>query len=149
MKTTLIYLLSFVFLISCDKEKKKGLFFSDNLYREVLRYQEKNLIPKKDLYKLFIYEISFSKQKDTLLNITVSPIGIRSKNSFGIYKNKLIKSSYVIDSQNIGRRFVREYKKESIKSYTLEGNPPHIDIIYPVYKYKVRGDTLILIDSLR
>lgn len=149
MKIILTYSFAFVFLISCNKEKKKDLFFSDNLYREVLKYQEKNLIPNKSLYRLFIYEISFSKQKDTLLTITVSPIGVRSINSFGIYKNEKIKSSYVIDSQYLGGRFVKDYKKDSIKSYILEGNPPHIDVIYPVYKYKVQGDRLILIDSLR
>lgn len=148
MRITLLCL-SFFLLINCSKEKKENLFFNGNLYNEIINYQKKNPIPDKNLYKLFIYEISFSKQEDTLLAITVSPTGVRSKNSFGIYKNETIKPSYVIDSQNIGKKLVNIYKKDSIESYTLEGTPPHIDVIYPVYKYKVKKDKLIFIDSLR
>ncbi|WP_347217585.1 hypothetical protein [Chryseobacterium sp.] len=150
MKIILIYLFAFVVLISCNKkEEKQDAFFSDNLSHEVLKYQKKNPIPNKELYGMFIYEISFLKQKDTLLTITVSPTGIRSKDSYGIYKNKITLPSYVIDSQNIGKKFIKVYKKDSLESYILEGRPPHIDLIYPIYKYKIHRDKLILIDSLR
>lgn len=148
MRIVLSFLFISFLLLSCNKEKKEN-FFNDSLYRELLNYQKKNPIPNKDLYKLFIYEINFYKKKDTLLTITVSPTGIISKNSFGIYKNKVLKPSYIIDDQNIGKRFVKIYKKDSVESYILEGNPPHIDKIYPVYKYKIQRDKLILIDSLR
>lgn len=147
MRVVILFL--FILFWSCNKEKKEDFFFNDNLYRELLNYQKKNPIPNNDLYKLFIYEINFSKKKDTLLTITVSPTGIISKNSFGIYKNKILKPSYVIDKQNIGKRFVKIYKKDDVESYILEGAPPHIDKIYPVYKYKILRDKLILLDSLR
>ncbi|MBW3523736.1 hypothetical protein [Chryseobacterium sp. NKUCC03_KSP] len=144
------YLFTFVLLISCTESKKEKDFFNKNLRTELLKYQNINPIPNENLYKLFIYEISFSKTKDTLLTITVSPTGIRSKNGYGIYKDKIIKPSYVIDSQNLGNRFVENYKKDSIELYTFEGTPPpHIDVIYPVYRYKLKGDKLIFIDSLR
>ncbi|WP_153395226.1 hypothetical protein [Chryseobacterium vaccae] len=149
MKINLLYLFVFGLLISCNNAKKEDVFFNDNLYNEILNYQKKNPIPNKSLYKLFIYEVSFSKTRDTLLTITVSPTGIRSKNSYGIYRDKVTKPSYIIDSQNLSNRFMKIYKKDSIKSYILEGTPPHIDIIYPVYKYKIEGDKLIFIDSLK
>ncbi|MCP1301611.1 hypothetical protein NK356_20755 [Chryseobacterium sp. S0630] len=147
MRVVILFL--FILFLSCNKEKKEDFFFNDNLYREVLNYQKKNPIPNNDLYKLFIYEINFSKKKDTLLTITVSPTGIISKNSFGIYKNKILKPSYIIDNKNFGKRFVKTYKKEGVESYILNEIPPHIDKIYPVYKYKIKRDKLILLDSLR
>ncbi|ALR31284.1 hypothetical protein ATE47_12455 [Chryseobacterium sp. IHB B 17019] len=148
MKIISLCLFAFVLLISCNKEKKQ-VFFKDNLYNEILKYQKKNPIPNKGLYKLFLYEISFLKNKDSLLTITVSPTGIRSKNSYGIYKDEALKSSYVIDSENIGNKFIKLYKKDRIDPYILEGRPPHIDVIYPTYKYKIKGDKLFFIDSIR
>ncbi|WP_312769894.1 hypothetical protein [Epilithonimonas sp.] len=139
----------FILLISCKKEKIDSSFFQDSLYSEILKYQKKNPIPKDNLYKLFIYEIAFSHPKDTLLTITVSSIGVESKNSFGIYKNRVLKPSYLIDSQNLSKRFVNNYIKDNIESYIFEGEPPNIDLIYPVYKYKVQRNKLILIDSAR
>lgn len=139
----------FILLISCNNEKKEDIFFSNDLYQEVLKYQQNNPIPTKSLFKLFIYEITFSKQKDTLVTITVSPTGVRSINSFGIYNDKNMKPTYVIDSQSVGEKFVKYYKKDSIKYYILEETPPHVDIIYPVYRYKIQRDKLVLIDSLK
>ncbi|MDQ0780365.1 hypothetical protein [Chryseobacterium sp. W4I1] len=148
MKTIFTCLIFLLLLINCKKENKNS-FFNENLTREILRYQKKNQIPTKSLYKLFIYEISFSKQKDTILTITVNPTGIQSKNSYGIYKNKTLKPSYVIDNQGLGKKFIKLYKRDNIENYILKGLPPNIDVIYPVYKYNVKDDKLILIDSLR
>jgi len=144
----LISCISLLSCNSCNKENEED-FFNDNLYRELLNYQRKNPIPNKDLYKLFIYEVNFSKKKDTLLSITISPTGVISKNSYGIYKNKILKPSYINDNKNFGKRFVKTYKKEGVESYILNEIPPHIDKIYPVYKYKIQRDKLILLDSLR
>ncbi|KFF01815.1 hypothetical protein [Chryseobacterium luteum] len=136
-------------LISCDKEKKEQFFFSQNLYTEILKYQQENPIPNNKLNSLSIYDISFSKNQDTLITITISPQGIQYKNCFGIYESNILKPTYVIDSQKLGRKFIKIYKKDSIDNYILKGTPPHSDVIYPFYKYKVQGDKLILIDSLR
>ena len=148
MKISLITIF-FVLLISCKGEKERGLFFNDSLYSAVQNYQKNNPIPEGNLYKLFIYQVTFSQQKDTLVSITVNPTGIVSKNSYGIYEDKIIKPTYVIDNNHIGNKFVIKYRKDNIESYILEGNPPNIDLIYPIYKYKIRKGNLILIDSLR
>ena len=148
MKIFYMYFIFLFLLINCKKENKNS-FFSKNLEREILRYQKDHAIPQKSLYKLFIYEIFFSRKNDTILTITVSPTGIRSNNGYGIYKNEILKPLYIIDNEKLGKKFIKLYKKTDMEDYNLRGLPPHIDIIYPVYKYKVKGDKLILFDSLK
>jgi len=120
------------------------------LYREILKYQENNPIPNTNLNLLSIYKVSFSFEKDTLLTISLSPTGITDKNnSYGIYKDKILQRTYVMDSQKVSKNFIKMYKKDSVEYYILKGTPPHTDNMYPVYMYKVRGDKLILLDSIK
>lgn len=150
MTKKLIYFFFTILMISCRKENKKiEPFLKTDLYSELIKYQDENPIPisKRNLNKYSIYEMSFFKNKDTLLSITVSTLGIKTNNSFGIYKDKNLKPSYLIDSLNYGKNFINKYRKDSLDSFVPKGRPPNNDLIYPIYKYLVKGNKLYFLGS--
>lgn len=149
MKNVLLIYCFFVF-ISCKDKYENDINNSLNI--ELLKYQKKNHIPKNvhsSISRYFIYEVSFYKKKDTFMTIQLNTFGIRDNNAFGIYETKILKPTFIVDSNKYGQRFIKNYKNDNLKKYVPKITPPIIDIIYPVYKYKINGENLILIDSLR
>jgi hypothetical protein len=159
MKVKILLLISFFVLFSCKKTQNTNIDLNDNLYKILLNYQKKNPLPSKENTNKtsflvsknlkYVYEVYFFKEKDSSLYVTLNPSGANfEEESYGIYQDELLKPTYIIDSIRIGNKFVKNYKKEGLSNYILK-NAPIIDVIYPTYIYKIKGNKLILSDSIR
>lgn len=144
---------------SCKKTEKTNEDLNDNLYKIIVNYQENNPFPTKENTNTtsfsisknlkYVYEVCFFKGKDSSLYITLNPSGINlEEKTYGIYQDKFLKPTYIIDGSRIGNKFVKNYKQNNLNSYILK-DAPIIDVIYPTYIYKIQGNKLILSDSIR
>lgn len=154
-------LVGVLFLFNCQKTHKNESGLNDNLYAVLLDYQKKNPIPSDDeikkkrifinpKYAKYVFEVTIDKNgKDTLLSITLEPRGVkRGNSSYGIYSDKNLKPTYIIDEDKIGKNFIKEYKRKDLDTLTFK----HLvidDTMYPVYFYRATKNGLILYDSMR
>lgn len=148
------------FLFGCKKENKNESGLSDNLYNIVLDYQKKNPIPSDEEIKKstpfinpkkanYIYEVIFDvQQKDTLIYITLEQGVKQAYNPFGIYSDSNLKPTYIIDTNKVGKKIIKEYKKKDLENFTFKDFVIN-DAMHPEYIYKIKGEKLILSDSVR
>lgn len=173
MKSSIIIL--FLLLISCNDNKKnttsiENIEIRSELYNKILEYQTKYPIPKPIDYDkskpppvetsfIYVYEAKFTQENnETVLGITLYPIGINdyynSKNLKvqvnGIYKDDILKPTYINDPYKLGTGFVKQYltnNQEIDKFYY------HRDIImdamYDIYLYKIKDGKLIFYKVLK
>lgn len=146
---------SFLFLLiilsfSCSKEDK----LKNNLNQVLISYQEKYPIPltTKDIVKRkYVYVASFTIQKnDTILFITRSSSGIiENIKGYGIYEDKYLKPSIIIDEKKLGDKFILKKINNKLSSYYWndESFPERYP---PIYKYKIEGKKLsfVSIDTI-
>ncbi|KFF11347.1 hypothetical protein IW15_16525 [Chryseobacterium soli] len=157
----MILLIGGVFLFNCQKKHKNESGLNDNLYIVLLDYQKKNPIPSDDEIKKkrifinpkdakYVFEVIIDKnEKDTLLSVTLESRGVKRENSsYGIYSDKNLKPTYIIDENKIGKNFIKEYKQRNLDTFTFKDLVID-DTMYPVYFYKAARNKLILYDSMR
>lgn len=152
-KIFIIAISSFLYTSCQNKESN----INQQLYNVLVDYQTKNPLPTKEnssktFYLIsknlkYVYEASF--YKDGSLYITLNPIGVNiEEKSYGIYQDHTLKPTYVIDDDKVGKKFIIKYIKKDLDKFTMN-KVPVIDVIYPTYIYKIKGDRLILSDSIR
>lgn len=145
-KIIFFILLSFIF--SCQQESKNESGLNDNLYTVLIEYQKKNPFKETPENSIYVYEVYF--YQDSTLSVTISPIGVNreEKNLYGIYKDKTLKATYIIDNNRIGKNLVKKYFQKDLEKFTQKEFIIN-DAIYPEYIYKINGKNLILKDSVR
>lgn len=152
----LILIISSLGLLSCNGNGSKNNLH-EQLYNVLIDYQAKNPTPTKENSSetfflisknlKYVYEATF--HKDSSLYITLNPNGVSfEEKSFGIYKDNKLQATCIIDDNKTGQKFVKEYLQKDLDKYTLS-KAPMIDVIYPTYIYKIKGDKLIFSDSIR
>ncbi|QBA22305.1 hypothetical protein EU348_14315 [Chryseobacterium indologenes] len=156
----ILFLIALCFLFSCKKESKNESGLSDNLYNILIEYQKKNPIPSNEEIKKttpfinpenakYIYEVVFDvQQKDTLLHVTLVSGVKEVYKPFGVYKDAILMPTYVIDVDKVGQKLIKEYKKNDLSNFTFKDLIIN-DAMYPEYIYKIKGQKLILSDSIR
>lgn len=156
----ILFLILINFLFSCKKESKNESGLKNNLYNVLVEYQKKNPIPSNEEIRKkapfinpenakYIYEVIFDvQQKDTLLHITLVSGVKGTYNPFGVYKDVHLMPTYVIDADKIGLKFITEYKKKDLDKFTFKDFVIN-DAMYPEYIYKIKGQKLVLSDSVR
>ncbi|RMZ59689.1 hypothetical protein D1632_08680 [Chryseobacterium nematophagum] len=157
MKLKILKLITlYLVLFSCNGNNTNSNL-GNQLYNALIDYQEKNPIPAKENTSktfflisknlIYIYEVTF--YKDGSVYITLNPSGVSfEKKSYGIYKNHKLKATYIIDDDKIGQNFVKKYLNKDLDKYTLS-KAPMIDVTYPTYIYKIKGEKLVFYDSIR
>lgn len=167
MKPTIIIL--FFLFISCIDSKKNSTSIKDveinlELYNKIFEYQDKHPIPKVAVFDktkpppvetsfIYIYEAKFLKENnETFLSITLYPTGTSTyydkKNIDvkinGIYKDKLLKPTYINDPFKLGRNFIKKYLSDNqdVEKFHYE-HDIIVDAMYDVDLYKVKDDKLI------
>ena len=148
MKKLILISLLILLCISCEKEN----ILKANLLKEVNLYRKENIInnllqESAEFYSKAHYLIHFDKIKnDTIITITLEPIGIEKNNTkdniYGVYEGNII----IQDTQNIG---IKYYKKTKMKLNDYETDIKFIsDLQYPLWIYKLKNDSLIVIDKV-
>jgi hypothetical protein len=170
-----IVIILFFLFISCNDSKKnttaiKNIDISSKLYNKIFEYQDKHPIPKVGEYDkakpplvetsfIYIYEAKFQKENnETLLSITLYPTGISTyydkKNIDvkinGIYKDNLLKPTYINDPFKLGTNFVKQYlnNNQDIEKFLYERDII-IDAMYDIDLYKIKDDKLIFYKVLK
>lgn len=149
-----IIAISFFLFVSCQNKESN---ISEQLYNVLIDYQTKNPLPTKEntsktFYLIsknlrYVYEASF--YKDGSLYITLNPSGVNvEEKSYGIYQDNILKPTYIIDDDKAGKNFIIKYVQKDLDKFTMN-KAPIIDVIYPTYIYKIKGDKLVLSDSIR
>ncbi|WP_428233168.1 hypothetical protein [Flavobacterium sp.] len=161
-----IILLFTIIIFSCNNSTNssktdKYSQIDYELYNKILEYQKKYPIPKKiKLNKneippvensfLYIYEVTFTKKDlDTIVSISMSPVGIRNYNGNlpiqvnGIYKDKYLNVTYVRDPLKLGKKYIKKYltNKSEIKKFNIN-NDMNIDLIYDEFLYRLNNGKL-------
>ncbi|WP_162073052.1 hypothetical protein [Chryseobacterium fistulae] len=140
----ILFFLSLFFLLNCKNES--GL--QDNLYKIVLDYQKKNTFKETPKNSMYVYEVYF--YQDSTVSVSLSPIGVNleEKNLYGIYKDRTLKATYIIDDNRIGKNLVKKYIQRDLDKFVAKDFVIN-DAMYPEYIYKIKGKELVLIDSIR
>ncbi|MEC3876689.1 hypothetical protein [Chryseobacterium salviniae] len=145
--TKIITLASFLFLIiSCEEKSKTDL--NDNLYNVLIDYQKKFPLKEIPEHSKYVYEVYF--YQDSTVSISLSPIGVNleEKKPYGIYKDKNLKATYVIDDNKLGKNLIKNYIQKDLDKYIMK-NFVINDAIYPEYIFKIKGKKLVFSDSIR
>lgn len=169
MKVIVIpYLITF--LVSCSNRNKlpadecNKFRINTSLYEELLTYQKQNPIPTfkkgdKNLPPLpqeslkYIYEITFLKEKDSTITITLRPDGVYFNGVegvnkvYGVYEDSCIKPTYVIDNYQIGEKFIESVKTKDLENY-IYNNSNNVDIIYSLYIYNLVENKLVFKEKI-
>ncbi len=147
MKITIILAFTFCLFTSCEK-KKNNTDLNDNLYNVLIDYQKKNPLKETPENSMDVYEVYFDQ--DSTLSVSLSPIGVNleEKNLYGIYRDESLKATYIIDKHRIGKNFVKKYFQKDLEKFTRKDVVIN-DAMYPEYTYKIKGNKLILSDSIR
>lgn len=152
-KIVVIVILSVLFQ-ACHS---KDVNIDENFYNVLSDYQKKNPLPSKEstsetFFQIsknlkYVYEAAF--YKNGFLYITLNPNGINvEEKSFGIYQDSNLKPTYIIDDDKAGREFIKKYIQKDLQKYTsTEANM--IDVVYPTFVYRIKGDKLIFLESIR
>jgi|LakWasMe91_HOW11_FD_contig_111_19793_length_4434_multi_2_in_0_out_0_3 hypothetical protein len=145
-KLVLIIVVSSFLSCSQDKEKQLG----DSLKTIVLDYQKK--YPFKDYEnnqkgKKYVYTVSFLKDNnDTLVRICRSTNGVLpNEKGFGIYKDDILKETFVYDDKQYSKNFILKEIKHVDKSYYANMKGAFYESYPPMYSYKVKSKELNLI----
>jgi len=156
----IFFLIILCFLFSCKQKRKNESGLNDNLYNVLIEYQKNNPIPSNEEIKKttpfinpedakYIYEVVFDvQQKDTLVRITLESGVNKAYNPFGVYKDTHLMPTYIIDFDKVGKKLVTEYKRNDLNNFIFKDFIIN-DTMYPEYTYKVKGQKLILSDSIR
>ncbi|WES99324.1 hypothetical protein P2W68_06830 [Chryseobacterium arthrosphaerae] len=147
MRITIILAFIFILFTSCE-EKKNNTDLNDNLYNVLIDYQKKNPFKDAPENSIYVYEVYF--YQDSTLSVSLSPIGVNleEKNPYGIYKDKNLKATYIIDNTRIGKNLVKKYIQRDLDKFVVKDFVIN-DAMYPEYIYKIKGKELVLIDSIR
>ncbi|WP_419869782.1 hypothetical protein [Chryseobacterium sp. CT-SW4] len=147
MRTAIFLVFIFFSLTSCRK-KKNNTDLNDDLYNVIIDYQKKNPFKEAPENSMYVYEVYF--YQDSTLSVTLSPIGVNleEKNPYGIYKDKTLKATYIIDNSRIGKNLVKKYIQRDLDKFVVKDFVIN-DAMYPEYIYKIKGKELVLIDSIR
>jgi len=94
--------------------------------------------------------MKFIFYQDSTLSVSLSTIGVNleEKKPYGIYKDEALKATYIIDDKKMGKNFVKKYIQRDLDKYIIKDFVIN-DAMYPEYIYEIKGEKLILSDSIR
>lgn len=146
----LIFLMSSLFFISCKQNEEN---FNENLKTIILDYQKKYPIPnikKKDPSDNSIYLygiIFFKKENDTLIELRRTSSGIDSSfNGYGIYKDKELWQTVIIDNDSLSKDLIyNRLKNDSLSRYFRNDKEDYSEGFPPIYTYSITNKKIKLI----
>lgn len=146
---SILLLIILSFFISCNNNESL-----DNQFKKVIiDYQNKYPIPagkEKTGKSIFIYSVKFKKNgNDTILEIKRTSSGLDSiiskrSGDGGIYEDKELKSTLIIDNDKLGTKFIL---KKNIKIDKKYYNRSEIfnEGFTPIHTYKISDKNIELI----
>ncbi|WP_353165333.1 hypothetical protein [Empedobacter brevis] len=144
-----LIVIQLLMLVCLNCKKKDSL--KNNLLKEMNFYQKENNINNlletdKKMYAKSHYLIHFDKiNNDTVITLTLEPMGIKMENDdsiYGVYENNII----ISDNKNLGSKYYKKTKNK-LNNYTTD-NIFISDLLYPVWIYQIKNDSLIILDKV-
>ena len=140
-----LIILVLLFCLGCSKQ----VDLNKNLKNILIDYQNKFPIPNKSTSnkkKIYIYSAYFwQNKKDTLVVITRSSMGIvPNTKGFGIYQDSELKPTFIIDENNLSKRFILK-KINDVESSLYWHKKSFSENFPPLYTYLIKKEKLKLI----
>jgi hypothetical protein len=131
------------FLLFCFSCKEKE-YLEANFRNEILKFQDKFPLQKKEDSVFPFYALSFRKIKnDTIFYISRYYVGSKVHfESNPIFEDEKLKPTQIFDFDNLTKRIVREYpesKKHTILKF------PRAKHVNPTHTYKMNGSKTVFI----
>ena len=139
---------------SVNHEEKSIKDLDTELENSILEYENNIPIPKTGITNKFIYVVDFAlKDKDTIIIINRKSKGLYNIiKYFGIYRIKNEIPVAISDTNNLGKRFIKnKFKNSLLKEFEITRLNTEYDEYPPVYTYVVKKDkiNLLRVDTIR
>ncbi len=155
MRLIITLLITSVLCSSCFKSTENTSGLKDNVYQELLKYQKENpAIEEQEngsnknhqIYQAILLPPKYANPDEhefsLFITLSVLPESITEKKYYGIYKDKNLKETVIVDEANNFKALVNTIKTDNFEKFRPK-NSSSRNRIYPVKMFNIKGNQLI------